>query len=585
MGWTDEPTLVCHGNAEIGLAPAGIGCAVRINGRWAWLCWPSLDGEVVARLTGGRTCPDSLAEKRGFSRDLAREPDAALAVVAGVTTPGWWRICPPRQLAVQVVSPQLDHPVVVGPREVLTLVIDGGEPGSGIARASGSVAEYVSDIRAGERPVVLALDITRPDRTDDLALVLDGRHALAAYLSLGVDPMVLLLYCSPPYRDTEWCWHPERFTMTRPLSALEDSARERESAKWSLEQDEWCDCPDRCARPDPSADDEDDPMYWPACSEDDPLEFGRDDLNDALRDQPLTAQQARPVVATVGPGWLRAGEQRMMPGHLVEIPDGLGVVRVQGSRNSPTAAVLWLHNQPVLAKADVIAGTLWQLVARLGPARQLAEISDLIDWLADPEIERDHSGHPFLGASTLARLTPLLRLFEPGQYAVRIVDNVSPLSACQISATSSWTVGDWDAHLDPRGFDVVIPTDTWPPPDSERIAWYRDRIRRGATPLAILVAPGPAGPGVRGEPRFLLDGHHKVAAGASLYVEISPCHADRLTTAEFATLIEPHLDSSPFGGRAICSGGHIPGAPSRPDTTDRTSRMSVAEYYAQFGVR
>jgi hypothetical protein len=175
---------------------------------------------------------------------------------------------------------------------------------------------------------------------------------------------------------------------------------------------------------------------------------------------------------------------------------------------------------------------------------------------------------------------------EPGQYAVRIVDNGFPLQPfALLGPNEPWTVGDWHAHMGlGEGEESVVPTDTWPPPDAERITWYRDRIARGATPLVILIAPGPPRPVAGGPPRFLLDGHHKLAAGARLALEISPCRDDGMTDTQFAGLIEPYLRTSPLTGRGVCSGGSLAGS-APTDAAGDVPVMSAAEYYALYGVR
>lgn len=502
--------------------------------------------------------------------DSARDPDVALPVVAGLTTPGWWNISPARSMPVRVVCPQLDNPVVVTEGS-LALVVEHAELDTGrvpgIAPDSEAVAGYVFAIRSGERPVVLALDATRPGQTDDLAFVLDGRHALAAYLSMGMDPTVRLLACAPPRRDVAWCWHPDRVFITHPLSELAKSSRAphtlggREGGQQSP-----CDCADWLDRTD-----------GPDCRDDDPLWFSRVDLNTTLREQPRTARSARPVFATVGPpGWLWSGA--LLPGHLVEVSDGAGVIRVQGSRASE-ASVLWLRHEPVAASAHVSDGTLWRLIARLAPSQRPAGMAELVDWLADPVIERDHSGNPFLSGNMLDRLAPLLKLFEPGQYAIKIADNGSPVQpSALVGLNRPWTVGECHTLLeaDIQWDEGVLPIDTWPPQDAERIAWYRDRIAQGANPIMVLVAPGPPRPGAPGPPRFLLDGHHKLAAGASLFLEISPCRDDGITNTEFAALIEPHLRRSPFLGE-VAGHAHTDSANEIP--------MGAAEYYALYGVR
>ena len=248
---------------------------------------------------------------------------------------------------MRVVCPRPDHPVVVTEGS-LVLVVEHAELDTGwvpgIDPNSEAVAGYISAIGAGERPVVLALDATRPGRTDDLAFVLDGRHALAAYLSMGMDPTVRLLACAPPRRDVAWCWHPDRSLNHPPIVGAREVVA-GPAHEWRPEDGDEppCDNADWLDRTD-----------GPDCRDDDPLEFGRDDLIATLRDQPRTARSARPVFATVGPpGWLWSGE--LMPGHIVEVSDGAGLIRVQGSRTSE-ASVLWLRHELVVASAHMSDG-------------------------------------------------------------------------------------------------------------------------------------------------------------------------------------------------------------------------------------
>ncbi|WP_446222848.1 hypothetical protein ACTWPB_24280 [Nocardia sp. IBHARD005] len=90
---------------------------------------------------------------------------------------------------------------------------------------------------------------------------------------------------------------------------------------------------------------------------------------------------------------------------------------------------------------------------------------------------------------------------------------------------------------------MLIPTGTWPTPDAEHVAWYRDLMAAGGKPLAVVLTPGPAGSGT--VTRILLDGHHKVAAGATAFIEIAPVHGSLVDEEFRAVLADPGCSCRP----------------------------------------
>ncbi|MGO4649753.1 hypothetical protein AB4305_33215 [Nocardia sp. 2YAB30] len=533
MSLHEQPSLVCAGNGAVGVVAVGPGFAVRYDHRLAWLCWLVPDGIMVARTSSGPARPAALAERPGLA--LALADDTAVAEVAALTTPGWWLLHPPEPKRILVVYPRPDLPVLV-PQGRPALVAAHDEP----ELDREIIDRYTVAIRAGLRPQTLALHAS-PGPEHELAIVLDGHHALAAYRLLGIDPVVRLM------ESDGRCWHPNG-GLLRHLPPDTDLA------------DEPYDC---------------EGWDWKDCLATDPLEFGQGDLVDAFRGQPRSARLARPVFAAIG-----VVTDANRPGWLVE-SEGVGAIRVLGSQQSGSS-MLVLNHRPAFAAADINRGTLLRLVATLAPTRRPARLGELTEWLADPQLQYDYSGNPVLSRETLDRLSPLLQLFEPGCYEIALREDRWSLQPGSpfFTADRKWPWSDGTASF-AYGFEKsVVPTDRWPPPDTDRIAWYRERIAAGAQPVAVLVSPGPAGPNSgldRGG--YLIDGHHKVAAGASLFIEITPCRGNTLADSwlteldeasfpQFEKFTVPDLD-------AVLR--------TRDDRGD--GPVEEAEYYARYGVR
>ncbi|NKY87657.1 hypothetical protein [Nocardia veterana] len=541
MAYSTEPELIVGGRGEIGVAQAGSGCAVRFGSSWAWLCWPDLDATMVSRLAAP---PIRLVSRPGFGFDLAEsEADDR---VHDLLMPGYWQRVrvegPVRIFTVPAIGP-----VAVAPGP-LALVVDDDD------RAESVVDRYVDAIRAGRRPVVLAVAAVRGGVDDTVAFVVDGHHALAAYRRLDRWPPVDLLIC-----DDIQCWHPEH----------------------------------RAGQPDCCAE------SWIECWRGDPLTFGMEDLTAAFAHHPRAARAARPLFASFGD--IRTGR----PGHIVDVVDGRGLIRIEGSRDRPAASVLWLNGRPALADALLADGSLAHLVARLAPEQRPAGLDELARWLAAPVVARDYAGHPVLSREFVDKLDPLLHLFAPGRYAISIA--TATLSLCpsrygfQPPDASGWAVeqapGTWVAiPCDYRGHHLHATRDS-AELDPARIDWYIERIAAGAEPVAIVVSAGSAEPGIDSQrARFLLDGHHKVTAGASVYLEISPCDGDGFAdTVEFSRRVDPYLRDMPYYGRWSRSDGYRSSPPlyrSYPrlltmyPTSERADDPPTPiEYLCRYGVR
>ncbi|WP_040793742.1 hypothetical protein [Nocardia paucivorans] len=557
----------------MGIVSAGIGCAVRYDRQWSWLSWPGPDGIMVARASCGPERPRALAEQPGLPFRLAEQP-ATADRIAALTTPGQWRLHPPVATPVRVYHPEPDRGVLV----------TSGSPALVAAYAPATPDDLtLASIRSGKRPEVLVLNASRPGQDTELAFVLDGHAVLAAYRELGMNPVVRILDCVSGGGGRRICWHPNG----RPRRTYtEDSAEYRTMiaiASRLIEQNEGLQAytPEQLA-PEPDGHDLSCcATEWSECMVEDPVSFDTTDLDDALRAQPHTSRRARPFYASLH------DPEASRPGHLVDVVDGTGVVRVFGSQDCPEASVLWFRGKPAYAEALVARGTYLHLIARLAPEQRPTGFDDLTAWLADPVIERDHSGRPMVTRELLDRITPLLKLFEPGQYEIRLEENVSPLELGIIveghPGPWPWPPGTGDLQFGAGG--DFVPTDTWPPPDRERIEWYRTRIAAGAQPVAVLVAPGPARPRRVASKRYLLDGHHKVAAGTRTYLEITPCQDNPLDNEEFAAILEPYLTAPPFWEDSptrprgapdlLCSLGEYSGC---------TGKLSEAEYYARFDI-
>jgi hypothetical protein len=177
--------------------------------------------------------------------------------------------------------------------------------------------------------------------------------------------------------------------------------------------------------------------------------------------------------------------------HLVDLPDGLGVIEVQGDEG---ASVLRLRDTPVLLEGWDGGDTIVWLAGRAGrQAPRPAQLQAVRDWLAEPGLD-PQSG----SALDPTPLRPFLRLLAPGRYAI-----YAEVSAVQLIDVQ---VGDapFDGYASPR---LLLTTDSWPPVDQHTVSRYRQRIAAGARPAAIVLSAH-----ADSHAMYLLDGHHKLAA-------------------------------------------------------------------------
>jgi hypothetical protein len=213
----------------------------------------------------------------------------------------------------------------------------------------------------------------------------------------------------------------------------------------------------------------------------------------------------------------------------VEVPDGLGVVEVLGN---DFASVLYLRGEPARLHTYDCEGSVGQLAARAGwGGSRPGELDALRDWLAEPGLRVDRRTREVSGP-LLPGLQPFLRLLCRGRY--RVSAYAVPWRELRVAGLAGRDVFPWYFPLDG---DPLVATGGWPPPDGETVRAYRHRIAKGGRPAAVVVSP----PG--GSVRYLLDGHHKLAAYRAervpaVLVEITPAQPVPLPRKVFAALLE-----------------------------------------------
>ncbi|MEV4509448.1 hypothetical protein AB0K00_10875 [Dactylosporangium sp. NPDC049525] len=222
----------------------------------------------------------------------------------------------------------------------------------------------------------------------------------------------------------------------------------------------------------------------------------------------------------------------------VDVADGLGVVEVLGNA---MASVLYLSGAPVWVHAYDCHGSVGELAARAGnagwDAPRPAELSALRDWLSEPglRVERARRGPAPADRVHGLRaepLLPLLRLFCNGRYLVS-ARTMSPKVTVFDRVEADW-FGWYPGYRDED--DSILATDRWPPPGMGTIEEHWARIAKGIRPALVAVGP-PGGAG-----RYLLDGHHKLAAYRKarvrpLVIDIVPAEPRPLPKALFADLL------------------------------------------------
>lgn len=192
-----------------------------------------------------------------------------------------------------------------------------------------------------------------------------------------------------------------------------------------------------------------------------------------------------------------------------DVPQGQGVIEVIGDSD---ASMLLLAAEAVSICGFVGSGSFQFLASRAGGGVVgAAEVKALVEWLADPGLKNETA---LLDPDCLS---PLLKLLSSGRYTLATRILREPFVV--VDRTTLW----YDEVT------ALVPTDSWPPPDSAQVWHYRARIggrcrgRRRHRPAVVALGP------TRGsQVWYLLDGHHKLAAYlaegvAPLVIQLAPC--------------------------------------------------------------
>ncbi|GAA1984869.1 hypothetical protein [Amycolatopsis minnesotensis] len=182
----------------------------------------------------------------------------------------------------------------------------------------------------------------------------------------------------------------------------------------------------------------------------------------------------------------------------VAISDGTGTIDIRGGSPYGWAVESLLYLGGVAAVLDSTAyeGSIGRLVARAPslPARPDL-VASLRIALATGQLRRPLS----------ATLAPLLGLLANGTYELTGPEKLAEADPWYVLAPEPdqphWLYEERDDRY-------LVPTESWPPADTDRIGYYRAAIRTGHRPAAVLLH-------VASERRYsgyLLDGHHKIAA-------------------------------------------------------------------------
>jgi hypothetical protein len=238
----------------------------------------------------------------------------------------------------------------------------------------------------------------------------------------------------------------------------------------------------------------------------------------------------------------------------VDVPEGLGVVSLFGNG---FASLLYLGGEAARLHAADCQGSVGQLAARAEPgAVRPAELDALRDWLAAP-------GLSLRKPPPVEPLRPLLCLLARGRYLVSLSAPGSremPVLNPGPGITRWWY---WPAEG-----DALVVTDQWPPRDQAAVDGYLARIAGGARPAVVTVR-------VPGGPRYLIDGHHKLAAYQRagvrpVLIEIAPEHPMPLRREEFAAAVPDDVEDE--FARALDDWLHFGPPPDGEDPTSKTSR-------------
>ncbi|WP_179956755.1 hypothetical protein [Amycolatopsis anabasis] len=178
----------------------------------------------------------------------------------------------------------------------------------------------------------------------------------------------------------------------------------------------------------------------------------------------------------------------------VTVTGGAGVIDLRGEDTPHGFTESLLYSGGAVAALDGPATGGHRLVAR-APGRRPELGGGLRIALATGQVSR-----PLRDS-----LRPLLDLLADGHYELSgperlFADEPAPVawSVPEVGPDRPELVGDGR---------YLVPTDTWPPAEDDRVAYYRQAIRSGHRPATVLLGvAGGAGAG------FVLDGHHKLAA-------------------------------------------------------------------------
>ncbi|MBE1485321.1 hypothetical protein [Plantactinospora soyae] len=221
-----------------------------------------------------------------------------------------------------------------------------------------------------------------------------------------------------------------------------------------------------------------------------------------------------------------------MDGRPIEVRVGAGVVELLGN---DFASLLYLRGEPARLHAYDCRGSVAQLAARsTWETVRPDELDALRDWLADPGLRVDRRSGAVRGL-LVEPLEPFTRLLAPGRYVVSAT--AAPWAETVVVDPGEHGVRSWYWPVEGA---AIVPTSPWPPPDRATVAAYRDRIAKGVRPAAVAI--GPAGRDVR----YLLDGHHKLAAYQAervrpLIIELAPEAVSPLPRELFAGLLPEHV--------------------------------------------
>lgn len=206
--------------------------------------------------------------------------------------------------------------------------------------------------------------------------------------------------------------------------------------------------------------------------------------------------------------------------------DGHGVIELFGDSD---ASALHLDFAPVVYEGWDMRGSAGRFAVRLPGHWQGRPGFDT--WMTPAELERVRRwlAAPPRGSRPAEALEPLLALLAPGEYDVEFaqlppIDNGGigyafmggyhyphtdtphphkrPVTRVLVYSKGSAGWYDWDTAT------TLLPTDTWPPRDTETIDRYREAIRAGRRPAVVVLRTGGTGYGIG----HVLDGHHKLAA-------------------------------------------------------------------------